>query len=740
MKISIALKPWKALVGLAAIAGVAYAATQISVNAPFALSDGENGDKPKIQRAGDGTRIVVYGDSPEGAGHVYDVKAAVERKARDIFVKTCKPDATTTCDNQADWSAARNLSKSAMLSSIQTEWRGTLEPGLKDYPGDIDKPNAKQSGSVLVVSWVSKFCPDGDLATPEIDAPVQRAVRYLTRDRRVIPFSCTWVAYTTNGGSSWSDPIQLSSGLRDAIQDSNGGGYNSETKKGQVVITWQEDPHGLLLGEGDGPGDGASGATVNGGTDVWYTRAPVDLTVPGTPLAFATPVRVTDNWQGLFGPADSNEAETEVIDGAGLPVDTALIESGTVGASRPNVNMVGSTTLVAYEEEKDASTSGVVGKLIRYHAFPYNSPVKTTIDVSGTPHDIGTPGCAISDPLRNARRVRILTQSPVDAGTGGIQVAFFWREGLANKGGPADTMLRRGIGGVQPANMVPAVDAGCATSVYEDVVTLATQRAENVSSGTPTATSANLSDDTETNNVENALAHRGVLRGPELWIGYSYVSDMNKLWVQQDNYNFWLRKYTLGVGWDNPRNVTNLADTNINVREPRIFGTPKSTTACATDPTACQNTDIVYLAWGTQTNVPPTDPEGPEDLGVWITVSMDGGENFIAPVRYSTAMGTLFQDDEAAYESQVVTRPDGTRFYGVWNQASFSTTPPTTKAEYASGDLVTVPDSEPAPPVTSTGGGGCTMASGKMPLDPSLPLLAALALGGIALRRVRRQA
>jgi len=167
------------------------------------------------------------------------VKAAVERKARDIFVKTCKPDATTTCDNQADWSAARNLSKSAMLSSIQTEWRGTLEPGLKDYPGDIDKPNAKQSGSVLVVSWVSKFCPDGDLATPEIDAPVQRAVRYLTRDRRVIPFSCTWVAYTTNGGSSWSDPIQLSSGLRDAIQDSNGGGYNSETKKGQVVITWQ---------------------------------------------------------------------------------------------------------------------------------------------------------------------------------------------------------------------------------------------------------------------------------------------------------------------------------------------------------------------------------------------------------------------------------------------------------------------------------------------------------------------
>ncbi|MCM5570147.1 choice-of-anchor O protein [Burkholderiaceae bacterium FT117] len=726
------------LAGLAAVAGLAYAATQITVGTPIALSSGGNGDKPKIQRTGDGTLVVAYGDSPEGAGLVYDVKAQVERVARDIFVRTCKPSADKTCDNVADWSAAVNISNSALKSSISTEWRGTLEPGLMAYPGDIDKPNIKTSGPVMVLTWVSKYCPDGDISTRDVDdTPVQRAVRYLTRDNRVIPFSCVWLSYSTNNGGKWSQPLQMNTGIRDAIQDSSGGGFNTETRKGQVVVTWQEDPHGLLLGEGDGPGDGASGANVNGGTDVWYTFAPVDLTVAGTPLTFASPIRVTDNWQGQYGPSSSMEAETEVVDATGALVDPSLIETGVVGASRPNNGLVGSTAIIGYEEGKGASDSSVKGKLVRFHAFPYSKPEKTTIDVGGAPQEIGTPGCVLSDPARNARRVRFLTQGPTDAGAGGIQLAVFWREGVANKGGAADIVLRRGIDGVQPANMVPTVDPNCATSDFASVALLASQRAENVSGSTPTATEANLLEDTEANNAENALAHRGVLRGGELWLGYMYASDLAKLAVQQDNYNFWLRKYTLGVGWESPRNVTNISDTAINVREPRIFGTPKSSvTACpsgdpadptTTDATLCQNTSIVYLAWGTQTNT-----ADPEDLGVWITVSTDAGANFNQPVRYSTAMGSLFQDDEAAYESQVVTRPDGTRFYGVWNQADLVAK--TTAAEYASGDLITVPD-----PVVPPADGGCTMSTGKAPFDPSLLLLAALGLGGIALRRVRRQ-
>ena len=608
----------------------------------------------------------------------------------------------------------------------------------------------KTVGPFVVVTWVSKYCPGG----------AQRAVRYLNRDQRVIPFSCAWVAWSKDSGVTWQPPVQLSSGLRDAIQDSSNGGYNATEKKGQLAITWQEDPHGLLLGEGDGPGDGASGATVSGGTDVWYTYANLDLSVAGTPdndfrLRDAGPVRLTDNWQGGYGPSSSMEAETEVVDGTGALVPTTELETGAVGASRPNVAMVGSTALVAYEEAKGSGDQSTTGKFIRYHAFPFAAPPSTTVTIGQASHEVGTPGCVVSDPTRNARRVRVLAQSAADAGAGGIQLALFWREGVANKGGPADIVLRRGIGGVQPENLVPTVDAGCATSDSTAALALASQRAENVSSRTPTATGASLADDTEAQNLENALAHRGLLRGSDLWIGYSYASDLAGL--AQNNYNFWLRRYAPGTGWDSPRNVTNIADTGINVREPRIFGTPKGNPAACptgnpddpstTDRTLCQNTGIVYLAWGTQTNV-----ADPQDLGVWITVSTDGGESFLPPVRYSSAMGTLFQDDEAAYESQVVTRPDGTRFYGVWNQASLAAAPPTTVAEYASGEMVTVPDPvvppdggveppppddgvQPTPPVRY-GSGGCTIAAGEAPFDPALPLLLAFGLAGLGLRRL----
>ena len=37
------------------------------------------------------------------------------------------------------------------------------------------------------------------------------------------------------------------------------------------AITWQEDPEGLRRGQGEGPGEGWSGAVANSETDVWYS-------------------------------------------------------------------------------------------------------------------------------------------------------------------------------------------------------------------------------------------------------------------------------------------------------------------------------------------------------------------------------------------------------------------------------------------------------------------------------------
>ena len=232
-----------------------------------------------------------------------------------------------------------------------------------------------------------------------------------------------------------------------------------------------------------------------------------------------------------------------------------------------------------------------------------------------------------------------------------------------------------------------------------------------------------------------------MLRGDEMWIGYTYTNDLVKLWAQLDNYNFWLRKYTVGAGWNNPANVTNITDVNINVREPRIFGTPKSSqTTCpsgdpndvtTTDPTTCQDAGVVCLAWGTQENVSPFDLLGGDDLGIFITVSQDSAATFATPARYSTAAGSLFQDDEYAFESQVVTRPNGTRFYGVWNQGDSLTG--VNKAEYASGDVADVVN----PPVPG-GGGGCAMGSSNR-TDPLFPALVLAALAWLGLRGRKRE-
>ena len=102
-------------------------------------------------------------------------------------------------------------------------------------------------------------------------------------------------------------------------------------------------------------------------------------------------------------------------------------------------------------------------------------------------------------------------------------------------------------------------------------------------------------------------------------------------------------------------------------------------------------------------------------------------------MQYSLAQGTLFQDEESAFEAQIVTRPDGRAFFGMWNQANATTSE--TAAEYASGSWTLV--DVPTPPSTG-GGGGCAVAGGDKPFDPVLPALAALGLIGLGLRRLRR--
>jgi hypothetical protein len=279
------------VLGAVAVVGVAYAAivTQIQLKPEITVSSGGSGHKPKIQRAGaDGTLVMAYGDTFEGAPVVYDTKAQEERTARDIFVRYCKPtpetDTTTTpritCDVDSEWSPPINVSNSASKYSVQTAWKGgDPETSRLPFYGDIDKPNIKTSGPVMVLTWTSKYCPDEDLSdttarTGDYQNPNQRAIRYLDRESRIIPFSCTWMAAGRTNGTNWGPAIQLSNGERDAKEDASAGTYSAPNAS--VNISWQEDPEGLQPGDADGPGDGASGANVTGGTDVWYAHAQIN--------------------------------------------------------------------------------------------------------------------------------------------------------------------------------------------------------------------------------------------------------------------------------------------------------------------------------------------------------------------------------------------------------------------------------------------------------------------------------
>jgi hypothetical protein len=46
---------------------------------------------------------------------------------------------------------------------------------------------------------------------------VQRTVIYQDRDSIEVPFGRLFVVSSANGGASWTRPVQLSGGLRDAV-------------------------------------------------------------------------------------------------------------------------------------------------------------------------------------------------------------------------------------------------------------------------------------------------------------------------------------------------------------------------------------------------------------------------------------------------------------------------------------------------------------------------------------------
>jgi hypothetical protein len=95
-----------------------------------------------------------------------------------------------------------------------------------------------------------------------------------------VPFNCLWTARgeLVDGDDPrtadvveetymrWFNAERLTSGRRDVNR------IETQCVEGAgCAITWQEDPDGLRPGQGEGPGEGWSGAIANSKTDVWYS-------------------------------------------------------------------------------------------------------------------------------------------------------------------------------------------------------------------------------------------------------------------------------------------------------------------------------------------------------------------------------------------------------------------------------------------------------------------------------------
>ena len=292
------------------------------------LVDTRDQARPLVAFYGDGHVESIEGVGFSGHGH------------RDLI-------SAVSLDDGATWKRT-NLSRSGDDSSF------TLKDGTP-YPGDVVRLFDAVAGNKVLAVWASRFCRGGNPNYAMDDAQresiathlgiadtttslylndffgvsgAQKSSDFADEDYPEVgevPYSCLWTARGTleevlddNGTSTglheivWRQAERLTSGVRDVHRMEAAG----EAGVG-FVVTWQEDPEGLRPGDGEGPGEGWSGAVAHHQTDIWYAYIgwndfdlvdndglygdPVPLaefTGDGAPpvgVPMSIPVRLTDN-------------------------------------------------------------------------------------------------------------------------------------------------------------------------------------------------------------------------------------------------------------------------------------------------------------------------------------------------------------------------------------------------------------------------------------------------------------
>lgn len=257
--------------------------------------------------------------------------------------------AAVSLDDGQTWKTT-NLSESA----------DKFSQAMPEYPGDVINLVHTVAGNRILVAWQSRYCQTGSPGyTTDSDSEYARDAEALEAVLGVnptidlyttdvfgvagdqgsadyteegfptigeVPFNCLWTnrgvfvdgddprtdAVVEASHVVWYKPERLTSGRRDVNRIEVGmvAGAGS-------TILWQEDPDGLASGQGEGPGEGWSGAIGSHQTDIWYSFIPdahfetviksdgttatladywaEDTAKPKPFVPFAVPMRLTNN-------------------------------------------------------------------------------------------------------------------------------------------------------------------------------------------------------------------------------------------------------------------------------------------------------------------------------------------------------------------------------------------------------------------------------------------------------------
>lgn len=595
------------------------------LNTPFDVSvspvggfDGEDASKGKLVRLEypdgmGGFEVVLVSVFGDAQGPDIWESDGTMRPARDLFV-------TRSVDDGSTWSQPVNISNTAGLTSISADHDGDPLTAEIPFHGDSQKPNIINNGKNILISWVDFFVPGG----------AQRTVTYPQFGFTEIPYGATYCVRSSDGGLTWSAPEILSNGDRDAKQDV------TKASSAGFLVTWQEDPKGLQPGDADGPGEGGSGANVSNGTDIWYTALRTSDFIAGTP--FPGGQRVTNNF---------------------TMTDNDGFETGREGAARANSFLFGSTAIVAYEETKGLQGADT-GKYIRYHTF-------SAFDDS-SPDPTNGVGWILSQPDENARRVRFVTQPGPFLNQSNVRIAWVWKEGAFDNGGPSDIMFRVGSidpsdpmsTGLRPQDLHPPIDSDATTR----------DNAFNNDLGINLSSSLGLDAHPEDDFFEDARAHRGLMRGDFIVMGWSWTPDWAVArFTDLENYNFHIRRsFDGGLTWTDALNMSNIpASEKVNVREPRIVGASVSS-----NPATPVEPGAYLVAWGTEVNQYEHASVGTLDLNIYLTHSDDFGDTY-APLVQLDQIDVDAEPNRGAFESQLRLSPSGDRVFAVWQEVDRDT-------------------------------------------------------------------